>query len=202
MNIKSWLFLLPTAVVLVCGCGEKMATTKIKTKPLKAERNIVKLETSMGDIVVELNAQAAPVTVKNFLRYVNEGFYDETIFHRVKHGFMIQAGGLTADMTEKETHDPIANEAANGLKNVRGAIAMARREDPDSATSQFFINHIENPRLDYISDARPGYAVFGKVIEGMDVVDAIARVDTTTRDGKVDVPVEPIVLKSARIVSQ
>jgi cyclophilin family peptidyl-prolyl cis-trans isomerase len=199
MTGKFWLCGLLTVAVLVCGCGDK---GKVETKPVRTERYIVKLQTSMGDIVVELNAQAAPVTVKNFLRYVNEGFYDGTIFHRVIHGFMIQGGGLTADMTEKETHDPIANEAANGLKNLRGTIAMARSEDPDSATSQFFINHVENERLDYISDAIPGYAVFGKVTEGMDVVDAIARVDTTTREGKINVPVEPITIKSARVVSQ
>jgi peptidyl-prolyl cis-trans isomerase A (cyclophilin A) len=199
MTGKFWLCGLLTVAVLVCGCGDK---GKVETKPVRTERYIVKLQTSMGDIVVELNAQAAPVTVKNFLRYVNEGFYDGTIFHRVIHGFMIQGGGLTADMTEKETHDPIANEAANGLKNLRGTIAMARSEDPDSATSQFFINHVENERLDYISDAIPGYAVFGQVTEGMDVVDAIARVDTTTREGKINVPVEPITIKSARVVSQ
>lgn len=202
MTMKSWLFGSLMVGLLVCGCDDKSGSAKIETKPVKTERTVVKLETSMGDIVVELNDQAAPVTVKNFLRYVNEGFYDKTIFHRVIHGFMIQGGGLTADMTEKKTHEPIANEAANGLKNLRGAIAMARREDPDSATSQFFINHVDNERLDYISDTHPGYAVFGKVIEGMDVVDAIARVDTTTRDGMVDVPVEPIVLKSAKVVSQ
>ncbi|MHC4119322.1 MAG: peptidylprolyl isomerase [Planctomycetota bacterium] len=202
MTSKFWLCGLLTVAVLVCGCGEKTGTTKVETKPVKAERNIVKLETSMGDIVVELNAQAAPVTVKNFLRYVNEGFYDGTIFHRVIHGFMIQGGGLTADMTKKQTHDPIPNEGANGLKNVRGAIAMARGEDPDSATSQFFINHVENEGLDYIPNVEPGYAVFGKVTEGMDVVDTIARVDTTTREGRANVPVEPIVLKSARVVSQ
>ncbi len=202
MISKSWLCGLLTAVVLICGCGNKSGTAKIETKSVKAEQNIVKLETSMGDIVIELNAQAAPVTVKNFLGYAREGFYDGTIFHRVIHGFMIQGGGLTADMTKKQTRDPIANEAANGLKNVRGAVAMARGPEPGSATSQFFINHVENERLDYISDANPGYAVFGKVTEGMDVVDAIARVDTTTREGKANVPVEPITIKSARVVSQ
>ena len=202
MISKSWLCGLLTAVVLICGCGDQAGTAKVETKSVKTERNIVKLETSMGDIVIELNAEAAPMTVKNFLGYVNEGFYDGTIFHRVIHGFMIQGGGFTADMVKKETRDPIANEAGNGLRNVRGAIAMARGPEPDSATSQFFINHVENPRLDYISDANPGYAVFGKVTEGMDVVDAIARVDTTTREGRANVPVEPIVIRSARVVSQ
>ncbi len=201
MISKSWFIGLLTAVVLVCGCAEQAKTTKVEEKAMTLKHNVVKLETSMGDIVIELNARAAPVTVKNFLGYVREGFYDGTIFHRVMHGFMIQCGGLTADMAKKETHDPITNEAGNGLKNARGAIAMARGPEPGSATSQFFINHVDNPRLDYISDANPGYTVFGKVTEGMYVVDAIARVDTTTREGRAKVPVEPITIKSARVVS-
>ncbi|MHC4431008.1 MAG: peptidylprolyl isomerase [Planctomycetota bacterium] len=118
-----------------------------------ARRDTVKLQTSAGDIVIGLDAQAAPVTVKNFLGYVRAGFYDGTIFHRVIHGFMIQGGGFTADMVQKETHDPIANEANNGLSNARGTIAMARSNDPDSATCQFFINHVDNPRLDYVANA-------------------------------------------------
>ena len=162
----------------------------------------MKLQTSAGDIVVELNARAAPVTVKNFLDYVQAGFYDGTIFHRVIHGFMIQGGGFTTEMAMKETHDPITNEAANGLGNARGTIAMARSNDPDSATCQFFINHVDNPPLNYVANAKPGYTVFGKVTEGMSVVDSIARVETTTRSGYSNVPVEPIVIKSARVVSQ
>lgn len=195
--INKWPFCgLLVAVIILSGCSEQMK------KAPAARRDTVKLQTSAGDIVIELDAQAAPVTVKNFLGYVRAGFYDGTIFHRVIHGFMIQGGGFTADMIQKETHDPIANEASNGLSNARGTIAMARSNDPDSATCQFFINHVDNPRLDYVANASAGYAVFGKVTEGMDVVDAVARVDTTTRAGMPNVPVEPIVINSATIVSQ
>ncbi|MFH1718631.1 MAG: peptidylprolyl isomerase [Planctomycetota bacterium] len=167
---------------------------------MNSEKIVVKLQTSKGNIVIELNGQAAPVTVKNFLRYVDDGFYDATIFHRVIAGFMIQGGGFTADMTRKKTHDPIVNEANNGLSNERGTIAMARTGDPHSATAQFFINHSDNTPLDYAGANSPGYAVFGKTTEGMDVVDAIAAVKTTTRNGMEDVPVEPVVIKSASIV--
>ncbi|UCG50370.1 MAG: peptidyl-prolyl cis-trans isomerase [Phycisphaerales bacterium] len=162
---------------------------------------MVKLKTSMGDIVIELDEKAAPITTKNFLRYVEEGFYNGTIFHRVISGFMIQGGGFTADMARKETHAPIANEASNGLKNERGTIAMARTPHPDSATSQFFINHRDNAQLDYTGPENPGYAVFGRTVEGMDVVDAIAAVKTTVRNGMPNVPVEPIVIESAGLVS-
>ncbi|MFH1882232.1 MAG: peptidylprolyl isomerase [Planctomycetota bacterium] len=188
MISKSWFCGLLTAVVLVCGCGEGTKT--------------VKLETSMGNIVIELNEQAAPVTVKNFLGYVEESFFDGTIFHRVIPGFMIQGGGFTTEMEQKETRAPIINEAANGLKNERGTIAMARQNDPDSATCQFFINHRDNGPLDYVENIRPGYTVFGKVTEGMDVVDAIASVNTTTRMDYNDVPVKPVVIKSARVFSE
>ncbi|MHC4147771.1 MAG: peptidylprolyl isomerase [Planctomycetota bacterium] len=202
MISKSWLCVLLTAAVLICGCGEAAKTPKAEKKTASLASNIVKLETSMGDIVIELNEQAAPVTVKNFLRYVQEGFYDGTIFHRVIHGFMIQGGGLTSEMAEKETREPITNEANNGLRNERGTIAMARSNNPHSATSQFFINHTDNMPLDYVANVKPGYAVFGKVTEGMDVVDAIAKVETTTRAGMADVPVEPVVIKSAKVVSR
>jgi cyclophilin family peptidyl-prolyl cis-trans isomerase len=199
---KSWFCGLLAVAIMLCGCGEQMNKTPVKNETIKPQRNLVKLQTSAGDIVIELNAQAAPVTVKNFLGYVREGFYDGTIFHRVIHGFMIQGGGFTTEMAKKETHDPITNEAGNGLKNARGSIAMARQNDPDSATCQFFINHVDNQPLNYVSDAKPGYTVFGKVTEGMSVVDTIARVETTTRSGYSNVPVEPIVIKSARVVSQ
>ncbi len=203
MISKSWLSgLLTMVVVLACGCADQTTTTEIADTPAKVERSIVKLQTTAGDIVIALNAEAAPVTVKNFLDYTQAGFYNGTIFHRVMHGFMIQGGGFTADMTKKETRDPIVNEAANGLKNARGTIAMARSNNPNSATCQFFINHVDNPPLDYVANSSAGYAVFGKVTEGMSVVDTIARVDTTTRDGMANVPVEPIVIKSATIVSQ
>ena len=163
---------------------------------------MVKLQTTMGDIVIELNEKAAPVTVKNFLDYAEDGFFDGKIFHRVIPNFMIQGGGFTAEMTQDKNRDPIANEANNGLKNERGTIAMARTSNPDSATAQFFINHTDNDFLNYAGGANPGYAVFGKTVEGMDVVDAIAAVKTTTRNGMDDVPLEPVVIESATIVSE
>lgn len=207
MISKSWYCGLLTAVVLVCGCGEGAKKANFERNTMTSETKTVKLETSMGNIVIELNEQAAPITVKNFLGYVEEGFYDGTIFHRVMPGFMIQGGGLTAEMEEKQTREAIINEADNGLKNERGTIAMARKPHPDSATVQFFINHRDNGPLNYVENIEPGYAVFGKVIEGMDVVDAIASVVTTTRMNKKgidmgDVPVEPVVIKSARVVSE
>lgn len=187
MSCKSWISILLTAIVLITGCnkGTKM----------------VKLETSMGDIVIELNEEAAPITVKNFLQYIEEGFFDGTIFHRVIPDFMIQGGGFTADMVEKQTHAPITNEAANGLKNQRGTIAMARTNDPDSATSQFFINHKDNDFLNYAGQSKPGYAVFGKVVEGLEIVDKIAAVKTARKGPHSDVPVEAVVIKSAKLVS-
>jgi cyclophilin family peptidyl-prolyl cis-trans isomerase len=160
----------------------------------------VKLETSMGDMVIELNAEAAPVTVKNFLQYVEEGFYDGTIFHRVIPDFMVQGGGFTAEMTKKETRAPIVNEATNGLKNERGTTAMARTSDPDSATAQFFVNLIDNDFLNYINDGNPGYAVFGQVVEGMETVDKIATVETGSQKGMEDVPTEPVLIKSAKVI--
>jgi len=196
-------------LVLICGCGEKTNKAAADKKIVDSERNIVKsqsnivkLETSMGNIVIELNEQAAPVTVKNFLGYVEAGFYDGTIFHRVIPGFMIQGGGFTKQMAEKDTRAPIINEAKNGLSNEKGTIAMARTSDPDSATAQFFINHRDNDFLDYIDDNKAGYAAFGKVTEGMDVVDAIASVETTTRNGMDDVPVEPVIIQSAKVVPE
>jgi peptidyl-prolyl cis-trans isomerase B (cyclophilin B) len=158
----------------------------------------IKIETSKGDIVIELDEKAAPVTTKNFLKYVEDGFYDDTIFHRVIAGFMIQGGGMTADMKQKQTHPPIVNEADNGLKNDRGTIAMARTNDPDSATAQFFINHKDNDFLNYAGPQNPGYAVFGKTVEGMDVVDAIASIKTKPGD----VPAETILIKSIKVVTE
>jgi len=209
MNRKSWFCGLLMVLVLICGCGEKTNKAAADKKIVDSERNIVKsqsnivkLETSMGNIVIELNEQAAPVTVKNFLGYVEAGFYDGTIFHRVIPGFMIQGGGFTKQMAEKDTRAPIINEAKNGLSNEKGTIAMARTSDPDSATAQFFINHRDNDFLDYIDDNKAGYAAFGKVTEGMDVVDAIASVETTTRNGMDDVPVEPVIIQSAKVVPE
>jgi cyclophilin family peptidyl-prolyl cis-trans isomerase len=184
---------------------------KVSDKPAPPKSGIgnprVKLETSMGDIVIELDSQKAPITVKNFLQYTEEGFYDGKIFHRVMKDFMIQGGGFTPDMKDKPTHEPIVNEANNGLKNLKGTIAMARTNNPNSATAQFFINHKNNPALDY--PQRGGYAVFGKVIQGIDVVDAIANVKTTTkpatRNGQPtdleNVPVETVLIKSATLIA-
>lgn len=162
----------------------------------------VKMQTTLGEMTVELNAEAAPITVKNFLEYVNDGFYDGTIFHRVIAGFMIQGGGMTQDMKEKPNHDSIVNEAANGLKNLRGTLAMARTADPDSATSQFFINHKDNDFLDYKGPQRDriGYAVFGKVTEGLDVLDKIAAVKTKSAGYHDDVPVTPVEIVSVKVV--
>jgi len=161
----------------------------------------VTLQTSKGNIVLELYADKAPVTAENFLGYVRDGFFDGTIFHRVIPGFMIQGGGFTVDMQQKPTRDPIANEADNGLKNERGTIAMARTMNPNSATAQFFINTVDNGPLDHTGKTPQGwgYAVFGKVVEGMDVVDAIGGVATTNRGPHQNVPVEPVVIEKATL---
>jgi peptidyl-prolyl cis-trans isomerase B (cyclophilin B) len=162
---------------------------------------VVLIDTSMGKIKVELYEDKAPITVKNFLRYVDEKHYDGTIFHRVISDFMIQGGGFEPGMEEKRPHDPITNEASNGVLNKRGTIAMARTNDPNSATDQFFINVKDNPGLDRVNDPkRVGYAVFGKVVEGMDVVDKIRGVETAKRGPHGDVPVEDVVIKSIRRV--
>lgn len=159
----------------------------------------VKLETTMGDIVIELDEEKAPVTVQNFLNYVRDGFYDGTIFHRVIPNFMVQGGGFNDQMMQKMSQDPIQNEADNGLPNDRGSIAMARTQDPNSATAQFFINHNDNTFLNHTApDVQGwGYCVFGKVSEGMDVIDTIAAVSTTNRSGHSDVPEDVIVITSA-----
>ncbi len=163
----------------------------------------VLLKTSMGDIIIELYRDKAPVTVKNFLRYVEEGKYDGTIFHRVIDGFMIQGGGMTPDMHERQTYAPIKNEAGNGLKNEKGTIAMARTQVVDSATSQFFINLKDNDFLDHRDDSPRGfgYAVFGKVIKGMDVVENIGHVKTGAKGFHRDVPIEPVIIEKATILT-
>ncbi len=159
----------------------------------------VTLQTSLGNIVLELDEAKAPRTVANFLRYVDEGHFADTIFHRVIRDFMIQGGGYTAKLDQKKTHEPVENEAHNGLSNARGTIAMARTSDPNSATSQFFINVADNARtLDAGAHASNphGYCVFGKVVEGMDVADQIRAVPTDASGHMQDVPVEPIVIES------
>ena len=163
----------------------------------------VRLTTSMGEIVIELNAEAAPDTVANFLQYVKDGHYDGTIFHRVIAGFMIQGGGMDAEMKERDTREPVKNEAKNGLTNDKYTVAMARTNDPHSATAQFFINTKDNAFLNFSSeDLRGwGYAVFGKVVEGQKVVDAIEDVETTSRFFHDDVPVAPITIEKAEILN-
>lgn len=167
----------------------------------KAANPVVIVETSMGDITVELFQNSAPKTVTNFLEYVKDGFYKDTIFHRVIKGFMIQGGGLTAEMKQKPTRNPVENEAGNGEKNLRGTIAMARTADVHSATAQFFINTVNNSFLDHRSETREGfgYCVFGKVIAGMDVVDKIENSSTGTLGMYRDVPKVPIVIKDIKL---
>lgn len=186
--------ILSTLLVICLSWGQTFA----------AEQNTVRIKTSMGDILVALDAEKAPKTVDNFLGYVNQGFFDGTVFHRVIKGFMIQGGGLTGDLSRKVTGGPIQNEADNSLKNFRGTIAMARTGDPHSATSQFFINTVDNPPLDYREKSPQGwgYCVFGKVVEGMDVVDRIEGVPTTTRDGYRDVPVKPVEIQSVSLMKK
>jgi cyclophilin family peptidyl-prolyl cis-trans isomerase len=162
----------------------------------------VEIQTSQGNITLELNDKKAPKSVANFLNYIRSGFYDGTVFHRVIPGFMIQGGGFTPDMQQKATEAPIENEAGNGLKNTRGSIAMARTNAPHSATSQFFINHADNKNLDYPSFDGWGYAVFGKVTQGLDVVDKIAAVATRRYGPHENVPAEPVIIQSVKIISE
>ncbi|MBN2808813.1 MAG: peptidylprolyl isomerase [Deltaproteobacteria bacterium] len=157
----------------------------------------VEMETSIGTMVIELYPEKAPITVKNFLDYIDSGFYNGTIFHRVIPGFVLQGGGFTAEMERKQTHSPIKNEADNGLRNLRATLSMARTSDINSATSQFFINLKNNGNLDH-SDRDFGYAVFAKVVEGLSVIDRMAAVKTTTKDHYRDVPEVPVVIISAR----
>lgn len=179
------------------GCKEENKAKESKPVTNVTKETRVKMITSMGDIVIALNAEKAPKTVENFLKYVDNGFYENTIFHRVIKSFMIQGGGLTEDMNKKETLPPIQNEADNGLKNDLGTIAMARTGDPHSATAQFFINAKNNAFLDH-KGKNPqgwGYCVFGKVVEGLDIVRAIENSQTTQKAGRGDVPVTPIFIK-------
>ena len=164
----------------------------------------VTIATTVGQMTLELDADNAPKTVENFLSYASSGFYDGTIFHRVINNFMIQGGGFSTDMEQKSTQAPIENEANNGLKNARGTIAMARTQDPHSATAQFFINVSENDFLNHTGENMQGwgYAVFGKVTEGEDVLDKIRGVQTGNQGGHQDVPLEPIIIESVTVVSE
>lgn len=180
--------------------GTLFVLAALMASPLASAANErVLLKTSKGAIEIELDSAKAPITVANFLKYVDARFYDGLTFHRVIDGFMIQAGGFDVNMTERATNAPIVNESKNGLSNVLGSVAMARTSDPDSATGQFFINVADNKSLDYVA-GRPGYAVFGHVTSGMDIVKAIAKVETGTVNHMDDVPMEPVVIISARRV--
>ena len=178
------------------------STTTEEGNPSMTTETRVKLQTSQGDIVIELNAAKAPKTTENFLNYVRDGFYDGTVFHRVINNFMIQGGGFEPGMKQKRTGDPIENEANNGLKNERYTIAMARTSDPHSATAQFFINVADNDFLNHTAPTSNGwgYAVFGKVVEGTEVVDAIKAVKTGSRGFHQDVPTEDVVIEKATVV--
>ena len=189
----------------------QQAQDKPSAEPKQKTINpVVKMVTTRGDILIELYADKAPITVENFLKYTKEGLYNGTIFHRVISGFMIQGGGITTDMVNKLTKSSIKNESYNKLRNKRGTLAMARMNAPDSATNQFFINHVDNKALDFDGPYKPGYAVFGKVIKGMDVVDQIASVKTKNSqyyDEKYkrqvpcqNVPVEPVVIESVILI--
>jgi peptidyl-prolyl cis-trans isomerase B (cyclophilin B) len=189
-------------LVLAIGALNVGCTMADDGKPQNPNNPVVSISTSMGDLKAELYKDKAPVTVANFLAYVNDKFYDGTIFHRVIPAFMIQGGGFDKDMNQKKTKASIKNEAGNGLKNTNGTIAMARTSDPNSATAQFFINTKDNPFLDHKNDTPQGfgYAVFGKVTGGMDVVTKIEQVQTTTRSPHENVPSTPVIIESIRVV--
>jgi len=171
--------------------------------PLWAANPAVELETSLGPIRIELYPDKAPKTVENFVQYAREGFYDGTVFHRVIPGFMIQGGGFTREMEQKKTREPIANEAQNGLKNSTGTVAMARTPNPHSASAQFFVNLADNEFLDFTAPTPQGfgYTVFGRVTQGMDVVQKIAQVPTGNRAGHQNVPLKPVVIQRVRVLS-
>ena len=178
--------------LLLTACSVAFATSVMASDKTPH----VLLDTRFGQVEIELNAEKAPISTKNFLEYIDSGFYNNTIFHRVIPGFMAQGGGFTDQMVQKPTRDPIRNEASNGLANTRGTLAMARTSDPNSATSQFFINVADN---DFLNPGRDrGYAVFGKVTKGMEVVDQIVNSPTTIKAGMRDVPADPVYIKSAK----
>ena len=200
-NKNSTLLAFASLLIFLVSCADKTNITKVEDLTEKTMTQIT-IKTSVGDIQLELNDEKAPITVKNFKAIVQSGYYEGTIFHRVINGFMIQGGGLTADMNNKSSGTaPIQNEANNGLSNDRGTIAMARTMDPHSATSQFFINHKDNGFLNHTGENSQGwgYAVFGAVTEGMDVVDKIADVATGSSGGHQDVPEDTITIESVTI---
>jgi len=188
-----------TKVTIACALLFSTATHAVDKNNMST--TTIKLTTNQGEITLELDAEKAPNTVKNFVTYVEEGFYEGVIFHRIISNFMAQGGGFTTDFKQKDTHSPIENEADNGLKNDRGTIAMARTSDPHSATGQFFINLVDNDFLNHSSKTSQGwgYAVFGKVTEGMDVVERIKSCETGFKGGHQDVPVEDIIIESVSV---
>ena len=203
MNIYkfSTSFFIATLLILVSSCAENNNVAEVEQQMEKVMTEVI-IKTSLGDINLELNNEKAPITVENFISIAESGYYQGTIFHRVINGFMIQGGGLTADMSNKSSGtSPIQNEANNGLSNDRGTIAMARTMDPHSATSQFFINHKDNGFLNHTAETSQGwgYAVFGVVTDGMDVVDQIAEVATGSSGAYQDVPQEVITIESVVI---
>lgn len=189
--------MLAGALIAGLTSGVSFAKEAVETPNLYVE-----MDTTAGNIVIELNEAKAPVTVENFKNYVDDGFYDGLIFHRVIDGFMVQGGGFDADMKQKATKAPIKIESNNGLKNERGSIAMARTMDPNSATSQFFINTQNNSFLDYPGQDGNGYTVFGKVVQGMDVVDQMEKVKTGNKGMHSNVPVKPIVIESMKFIDK
>lgn len=187
----------------LCFSANIQDNDTMKKQEQTAKHPVVLFKTSMGDIKVELNPEKAPITVKNFLQYVNDGHFNHTIFHRVIDGFMIQGGGFTKDFQQKPSRAPIQIESDNGLKNTKGTVAMARTSDPNSASAQFFINVADNSFLDFKgkNPREYGYAVFGKVIEGMDVVDKIKKVKTGTKGPHENVPTDPVEILDAKVIN-
>ncbi len=190
-----------TLILSILLCLSTMSSYAKENKMPDTQNKVI-LTTSLGKIIVQLNTGKAPVSSANFLTYVNEGFYNGTIFHRVIKGFMAQGGGFDTSFNQKSNHTPIKNEADNGLANKRGTLAMARTNDPNSATAQFFINYKDNTFLDHTSPTPSGwgYAVFGEVVEGMDIVDKMAEQPTGNRNGHQDVPKTDIVIEKAEVV--
>ena len=193
------LFIYVLAFVLMTWSYNVQALELTPPEDKSASPEVI-ITTSLGNIKIKLNAEKAPISSENFLKYVEKKHYDGTIFHRVMPTFMIQGGGHLPDMKEKETLAPIKNEAKNGLSNLRGSVAMARTNEVDSATAQFFINVVDNKRLDHVDNNRYGYAVFGEVTEGMDVVDKIRDVKTTTKGEHENVPEKIVLIKSVKFV--
>jgi peptidyl-prolyl cis-trans isomerase B (cyclophilin B) len=198
----TFLVVIIAAVALAFFLSSSDSNDQIKYYPQEDQMSLVTISTSAGDIHIELNADQAPITVTNFLKLAEDGYYNGTIFHRIIDGFMVQGGGLDENMAPKPTGtEPIQNEANNGLKNDRGTLAMARTMDPHSATGQFFINHKDNDFLNHTSETSQGwgYAVFGSVIDGMDIVDKIALSTTSTVGGYADAPLEPTIINSVTV---